>query len=177
MIKHPSKNQQWYKTWFNRQDYLDIYKHRDNRDAKKIVGLIYRNITLPVNAKVLDIACGNGRHSILFAKKGYNVTGIDLSPYLIRHAKKNVTDDIKRNVKFEVRDMRKIGHFNEFDLAVNLFTSFGYFENNKDNFKVIYSIAGTLKKNGFFFFDFINSQYLVKNLIPYDIKKKRVGKL
>jgi SAM-dependent methyltransferase len=166
-----SKKHPWYKTWFNRQDYLDLYKHRDNRDAKKILKLLFNHISLPKNSKILDVACGNGRHSLLFAMKGYSVTGIDLSPYLIRIAKSYVTGDIKHKLRFEVKDMRRINHRNEFTLAVNIFTSFGYFDNDKDNFKVIYSIADSLKRNGYFLFDFINKHYIAKNIIPYDINK------
>lgn len=162
----------WFKEWFNTQDYLEIYKHRDKNDARKIVSLISRTVTLKKGAKVLDLACGNGRHSVLFASKGFDVLGIDLSPYLIKQAKQKLSTDYfkyRNRLKFEIRDMRNIRHKNEFDLVVNLFSSFGYFDTDRENIKVITSIARCLKKNGFFFFDFLNARQLEKTLVPLDI--------
>lgn len=163
----------WFKKWFNSQLYLDLYKHRDETDAKKIVSLITRTISLGKNTNVLDLACGNGRHSILFAKKGFNVLGIDLSPYLIKQAKNMLDSDyskFSKKLRFEIRDMREISHKSEFDLIVNLFSSFGYFDKDSENIKVITGISKALNKGGYFFFDFLNKDYLINNLVPYDIK-------
>ncbi|MFI5145423.1 MAG: class I SAM-dependent methyltransferase [Ignavibacteria bacterium] len=168
------QNDSWFKSWFNSPDYLRLYEHRDTRDAKKLINLLFRNIKLVKGASVLDLACGNGRHSILFARKGYKTTGLDLSAFLIKQAEKKRTNEYSRfksNLKFEIKDMRDINHSGEFDLIVNLFTSFGYFKTVKDNEKVIKGISRALKQNGFFFFDFLNSSYLKKNLVPFDIKK------
>ncbi|MCI0449072.1 MAG: class I SAM-dependent methyltransferase [Chlorobi bacterium] len=164
--------QQWFKKWFNTQEYSDLYKHRDETDAKKIVSLILKNIKLKKDSKVLDLACGNGRHSVLFAKKGFKVLGIDLSPFLISQAKGKLKTDYKKfknNLRFEIRDMRGIRRKNEFDLVVNLFTSFGYFEKDSENFRVIKSISSSLKKGGHFFLDFLNPPYLKRNLVPFDM--------
>jgi SAM-dependent methyltransferase len=168
------QNNAWYKTWFNSQYYLDLYKHRDTTDAKKIISLLFKNIKLKRGSKILDLACGNGRHSILFAKRGYNVTGIDLSGYLILHAKKKLKNEyekFKDNLKFEIKDMRDIEHVSEFDMVVNLFTSFGYFIKHSDNQKVIKGISSALKPGGYFIFDFLNSIYLKKNLVQFDTTK------
>lgn len=162
----------WYKSWFSTQDYLDLYKHRDNKDASKIVSLIFKNINLPEGSDVLDIACGNGRHSVLFAEEGMKVTGIDLSDYLISKANsRKLTDykDYADNLSFEIRDMRNINHENSFDMAVNLFSSFGYFEDDNENERVIKSISGSLKKHGFFVLDFLNKNFLVNRLVPFDV--------
>src|SRR5690349_15974356 len=100
------KADNWFKTWFNTKHYLELYKHRDNKDAKKIVTLISKNISLPKGSKVLDLACGNGRHSILFARKGFNVLGIDLSPYLIGEANKKLRSEYlshKNKLEFEIK--------------------------------------------------------------------------
>jgi len=167
-------NDSWFKSWFSSPDYLRLYEHRDIRDAKKLISLLFRNIKLAKGASVLDIACGNGRHSILFARKGYKTTGLDLSAFLIKQAEKKRTNEYSRfksDLKFEIKDMRDIDHSGEFDLIVNLFTSFGYFKSVSDNEKVIKGISRALKANGIFFFDFLNSTYLEKNLVPFDIKK------
>lgn len=171
-----AENKPWFKQWFNTQEYLELYKHRDDTDASKIIKLLFKNIKLNKDAKVLDLACGNGRHSVLFAKKGFNVTGIDLSKYLINRANEKRRTDYykyKRKLSFEIGDMRNIAHSKEFDLIVNLFSSFGYFENGKDNENVIKSISRALNTNGYFLFDFLNRYYLLKNLVPYDIKKEK----
>lgn len=168
-------SENWYKKWFSTKEYLELYKHRNSTDAAKIAGLIFRTLKLKKGSKVLDVACGNGRHSLIFASKGYNVLGIDLSAFLISEAvKKLKTDYRKQNklLKFEIRDMRSIQHKNEFDLAVNLFSSFGYFEKDSENFKVFRSISNSLKQGGYFFFDYLNKDNLVKNLVPFDIKKR-----
>jgi SAM-dependent methyltransferase len=169
----------WYKQWFNTQDYLDLYRNRDEVDASKIIRLILDNIKLQKGAEVLDLACGSGRHSVLFAKKGFHVTGIDLSPFLIRKANERLKKEYsgsRRKLKFEVGDMKRIYHKNEFDLVVNVFTSFGYFEKDKNNRKVIRSVANALKPGGWFLIDFLNKRYLHKNIVPFDIKKER-GKI
>jgi SAM-dependent methyltransferase len=163
----------WFEKWFNTQDYLDLYKHRDARDAKKIVTLILKNLKLPKGSKVLDLACGNGRHSVLFAQKGFDVTGLDLSPLLINQAKSKLNTDYKKykkHMRFVMGDMRNIPYNHEFDLIVNLFSSFGYFDKDSDNIKVIKSISAALKKGGYFFFDFLNANYLRKHLVPFDVK-------
>src|SRR6266498_1428021 len=100
---------QWYVSWFNSPEYLKLYRHRDEEDAKKILSLIFKNVHLRKNAKVLDLACGSGRHSLLIARKGFDVLGIDLSKYLISEARKKLNSEYKRyrkRLKFEIRDMR-----------------------------------------------------------------------
>ena len=157
-------NKSWYKVWFNNPEYLALYKHRDDNDARKIISLLFNNIVKVKNGKCLDLACGNGRHSVLFARKGYNVTGLDLSPYLIEQAEKRRKKEYKSQkdkLRFVIKDMRNIGIKNEFNLVVNLFSSFGYFEKKSENFKVIKEVSASLKNGGFFLFDFLNKQYLI----------------
>jgi SAM-dependent methyltransferase len=167
---------EWYASWFNTSEYLDLYKHRDEKDAQKIIALIFSHIPLKKNAKVLDLACGNGRHSLLFAREGLNVTGIDLSQYLIRLARKRLRKEYskyKRNLKFAIRDMRNFSFTERFDLAVNIFTSFGYFEKDSDNEKVIKCVSRCLKENGYFVLDFLNKENLKNNLVPYSQAKSQ----
>ncbi|HEY3251524.1 MAG TPA: class I SAM-dependent methyltransferase [Ignavibacteria bacterium] len=163
----------WYKDWFNTQQYLDLYKHRNDSDAKKIITLLLKNIHLPKGSECLDLACGNGRHSLLFAKKGYHVTGIDLSPYLIKQAQQRLHKEYKAysgNLNFIIRDMRKIEYKNKFDLVVNLFSSFGYFDSDTENFKVLKGVSRALKHGGYFLFDFLNKEHLTRNIVPFDLK-------
>lgn len=158
----------WYKEWFSDRLYLDIYSHRNEEEAGHMIDLIQRNIDISTGAKVLDVACGAGRHSLQLAKRGFHVTGFDLSEFLISEAKKTLAvakeNDLK--VKFLIKDMRNFNFKNSFDLAVNIFTSFGYFDNDEENFSVIKNISGSLRKGGYFVFDFINSENIKSKLVP-----------
>ena len=157
---------EWYKEWFSSKFYLELYKHRDETDARKLINLILTALNLPAGSKILDICCGAGRHSVELARRGYAVTGFDLSEFLISQANRNRDKIRTRNlkVKFLIRDMRKFDFRKKFDLALNLFTSFGYFENDIENFSVFKNASLSLKPGGFFVFDFLNGNYLKKHL-------------
>ncbi len=156
---------EWFKDWFNTEEYLNVYKHRNEQDAKELVELILENINLPSNGKVLDLACGAGRHSILFAQKGFKVSAVDLSKNLLNFA--NIAAGIANvNINFIEADLRNLCIKPKFDLVVNLFTSFGYFEDDKENFKLFNRTFYFLDDKGYFVLDFFNREYVKKNLIP-----------
>jgi len=163
----------WFEKWFSNKFYLKIYGHRNDEDARNLINLIQRTVPLSSGSKVLDIACGAGRHSIELARRGFDVTGFDLSKFLIGEAKKNLLESPEKamKVKFLISDMRKFDFKKTFDLAVNIFTSFGYFNNDDENFSVIRNASLSLKKNGFFVFDFLNKKYLEKTIVPYSKNK------
>ena len=172
-----SKQAPWYVNWFSSKLYLELYKHRNEDDARNLINLIQRTLPLKKDDKVLDVACGEGRHSIELARRGFNVTGFDLSKFLISEAKRHHKALPERFIKvnFLNRDMKRFDFKNSFDAVVNLFTSFGYFSKDEDNFRVIQNVSSSLKKNGYFVFDFLNGNYLKKNIVPYD-KKMFQGK-
>jgi len=118
----PNKSM-WFEKWFSDKLYLDLYQHRDEEDARWIINLLQRSIAVKTNARVLDIACGSGRHSIELARRGFEVTGFDLSEFLINEARKNLKNSGEKNmkVKFLIRDMRDFNFRNTFDIAVNIF--------------------------------------------------------
>lgn len=155
----------WYKDWFNSEDYLLVYKHRDSLEAEILVKLIQKKLNPLSSSHVLDMACGAGRHSIAFAQKGYSVTAVDLSERLINEAKKNAIQ-ANVNVDFVQADIRDLKLDQQFDLVVNLFTSFGYFETDKENFIVIQKAYDLLKSGGYFVLDYLNKNHLEKNLVP-----------
>jgi SAM-dependent methyltransferase len=155
---------EWFKDWFNTPEYLDVYKHRNQQDAEELINLILENVNLPERADVLDMACGTGRHSILFASKGYEVTAFDYSELLLREAKRNAAKE-KLIINFKKSDIRDFSFDKKFDLIVNLFTSFGYFEEDSDNFNIFNSAYIHLKKNGHFVLDFFNSGFVRRNLV------------
>jgi len=156
---------EWFKDWFDTDEYLDVYRNRNEVDAKKLVELILNNIELQPDADVLDLACGTGRHSILFAEKGYKVTAVDLSKNLLSIAKK-VADESGVNVNFIRSDLRQFSICTRFQLVINLFTSFGYFEDDEENYKIINTAYRQLNNSGYFVLDFFNRMYIEKNLVP-----------
>jgi len=158
----------WYKDWFNSENYIKVYSHRDETEAVKLVELITKSLLLQQGSSVLDMACGSGRHAITFAKMGFNVTAVDLSELLISEAKKNA---LQTGVKidFILSDILEYETSKRFDLVVNLFTSIGYFENDEENFYVIKKAYDLLNQGGYFILDYFNKDYLLKNLIPTTI--------
>lgn len=155
---------EWFEEWFNTQEYLEVYKHRNEKEAGQLVRLILDNITHEPGASILDLACGAGRHSILFAKKGYKVTAVDLSETLLKIAVEHAKD-LDLDIHFFRSDIRKLKLDHEFDIVMNLFTSFGYFDNDLENINVIKKAADLLKTKGTFVLDYINKCYIENNLI------------
>jgi SAM-dependent methyltransferase len=120
------------------------------------------------DARFLDLACGKGRHSIYLNKKGFAVTGVDLSPKSIASANEySLINAQEKNIplEFYVHDMRKPFRINYFDYVLNMFTSFGYFENSRDDIATIDAIYKALKPDGIFVFDFLNTNKAIANLI------------
>jgi len=167
----------WYKIWFSNKFYLQLYKHRDNEDARNLINLIQRTIKLPLDSKALDICCGAGRHTIELAKRGFTVTGFDLSAFLINEAKKDLKNIKEKNlnVKFLIKDMRNFNFRESFDVSINLFTSFGYFDIDEENFLLFKNASSSIRKNGWFVFDFLNGIYLKKNLVKES--RSSIGKI
>ena len=155
----------WYKDWFNSENYLKVYSHRDESEAERLVNLITKHLELAPNSSVLDMACGAGRHAIAFAKMGFDVNAVDLSERLISEAKKEaLVNGVKINfVLSDILDYNPIKHF---DLVVNLFTSIGYFDSDEENYAVVQKAYNLLKQRGYFILDYFNKNYLLKNLIP-----------
>lgn len=149
---------------------MEVYSHRNESDAKKLFNLIQNNVVLSKNSKILDVACGNGRHSNHFAKLGYNVTGFDLSYNLLKIAMKNKLESNLQSNYF-CADVRSIPIKANFDLILNLFTSFGYFDNDVENFSFIKYASEHLNRNGYFVFDYLNPNFLKKNVVESSEKK------
>ena len=155
----------WYKDWFNSENYLRVYSHRDQTEAERLVELIAKSLNLKANSSVLDMACGAGRHAVTFAKSGFKVTAVDLSQRLISEAKKNANQE-GVELDFVLSDILEYETSKKFDLVVNLFTSIGYFENDEENYAVIKKAFNVLNQGGYFVLDYFNKDFLLKNLIP-----------
>jgi SAM-dependent methyltransferase len=169
---HPPKNNNnkketthWFASWFDTPYYHILYKDRNYREAQIFMDNLTHYLNLPEKAKVLDLACGKGRHSIYLNQLGYQVIGADLSENSIAEAKKNEN----KGLHFQVHDMRE--SFNEkFDAIFNLFTSFGYFENDNDNLTTLKAMKESLTETGFAVIDFMNVHQVIPNLVPEEIK-------
>ncbi|REG87838.1 SAM-dependent methyltransferase [Winogradskyella sediminis] len=156
---------QWYASWFDTPYYHILYKDRDYTEAQNFMDNLTNYLNLPEHGKILDLACGKGRHSVYLNSLGYNVTGADLSEQSIAHAQQFENETLR----FKVHDM-STPFPDTFDAVFNLFTSFGYFENEACNLKTIASIKQELNTFGFGVIDFMNTNYIIKNLIPEDVK-------
>ncbi|MFP4846212.1 SAM-dependent methyltransferase [Winogradskyella sp. PE311] len=156
---------QWYASWFDTPYYHILYKDRDYSEAQVFMDNLTSYLNIPESGKILDLACGKGRHSVYLNKLNYNVTGVDLSEQSIAYAKQFENEKLK----FKVHDMSK-PYPETFDAVFNLFTSFGYFEDENCNLNTIKSIKEELNTAGFGVIDFMNVNYITENLVPEDIK-------
>jgi len=146
----------WFVEWFN-EKYLDVYSHRDETEARRFIAELPIWKDLSPNGWCLDLGCGEGRYSREIACKGLNVMGLDLSRPLLRKAFREKIHS--GSVRFVRADMRNIPAKGRFVLIVNLFTSFGYFD-NKDNIKLLENIRSLLLPEGVFILDLANPMFV-----------------
>lgn len=155
----------WFTSWFDTPFYHILYKDRDDTEAQHFMDTLTNYLNIPEGGKILDLACGKGRHAIYLNELGFDVTGADLSENSINFAKQFENDTLH----FEVHDMCK--PFNKpFDAVFNLFTSFGYFDKDEDNLNTIKAIKSDLNDAGFGVIDFMNSEFVIENLVPEEVK-------
>ncbi len=162
----------WFETWFDTPYYHILYKDRDYAEAEHFITLLVAQLGLKPTAKIIDLACGKGRHSVFLNKMGFEVLGVDLSKQSIVHNRKFENDTLK----FAVHDMRDrliSSVISEpADAVFNLFTSFGYFESAADDRKVFASISEAIKNDGYFVLDFLNAEWVTASLVPHEKKIK-----
>lgn len=155
---------EWFKDWFNTKEYLNVYQHRNEQDAEEHIKLILDNVKIPSRSKILDMACGAGRHAVILARKDFEVTAVDLSENLLLIARQSANDE-NLNINFIRSDIREFKTNEKFNLIINLFTSFGYFDSDVENFSVLQKAYDLLTDDGYFILDFFNSYFLQQNLI------------
>lgn len=155
----------WFEEWFDSPLYEKLYANRDENEAAQLIDLLEEELPLGKDTKILDLGCGRGRHSINLCKRGYDVTGIDLSDEAIAKAQKKARNQKLERIRFQVRDMRHPLP-DTFDVIVNLFTTFGYFEDDDENAKVLESVRSMLKPNGIFVLDYLNAEKVKTDYVP-----------
>ena len=159
------RTKDWFTDWFNTPYYHILYKDRNDVEAQQFIINITQFLPLSDNALLLDLPCGKGRHSVFLNSLGYKVIGADLSENSIQFAKKFENPTLK----FIIQDMREPFDL-KYDAVFNLFTSFGYFEEDSEDILVLKNIKNCLKENGFFVFDFLNTSFVKNTLVKKEIK-------
>jgi 2-polyprenyl-3-methyl-5-hydroxy-6-metoxy-1,4-benzoquinol methylase len=156
---------EWFASWFDTPYYDLLYSHRDDAEASVFTKKIIETLTLQPGTSVLDIGCGKGRHSRMLSAEGMNVTGIDLSPQKIEAASyfENQT------LRFAVWDMRKVFKQEGFDVAINCFSSFGYFDTPEENLEALKAMCANVKKSGYFILDYFNAEHVITTMKPREI--------
>lgn len=162
---------QWFESWFDSPYYHILYQNRDEKEAEAFIDALYKRFEIMPHHTILDLACGKGRHSLYMGQKNNLTIGVDLSPNSISEAKKMALKlNLNDKVKFQVEDMRNFNLGQHFDFVLNLFTSFGYFEDKMENSDVISSIASHQKEGGIVLIDYLNSQLVRENGEIIEIK-------
>jgi SAM-dependent methyltransferase len=158
---------EWFTRWFGKE-YLDLYPHRDEREARSVVRLIRNTVAPDPDGRALDLACGSGRHTRALCKHVWTV-GLDLSIELLQIA---IAES--PHIPYVRADMRTLPFAPDaFDLVVNLFTSFGYFSSDDENRVVLTEVSRVLRPGGVFVLDYLNSDQVRATLVPHDTR--RVG--
>lgn len=151
---------EWFASWFDTHYYHLLYRNRDLEEARLFIERLVAKLEIPENSTALDLACGKGRHALNLAEQGLQVLGADLSEQSIAKARTLEHD----NLSFKVHDMREALP-ERFDYIFNLFTSFGYFDSEEENERVLHVIHQMLKPDGVFVFDFLNQETTLNGLV------------
>lgn len=153
---------EWFERWFG-EEYLHVYLHRDEEEAERLVELLAARGWIVGGERVLDLACGGGRHAEALRRRGARVTGLDLSVLMLGAAR-------RRGGCCYVRgDMRSLPFADgAFDVVLNLFTSFGYFARDGEHQRVLRAVTRVLRRGGRFVLDYLNAPAVRATLVPHD---------
>jgi len=161
----------WYENTFGR-DYLSLYPHRNDEEAHRDVRGILRLIDPPRDELLLDLCCGAGRHLVAFRHAGFTrLTGLDLSKELLAEARVRLDIESMEDIQLLRADMREIPESDLYGTIVSLFTSFGYFEHDSEDERVLRSAYRALAGNGTFLLDTLNRAYVMASLVPHEEKE------
>jgi len=154
----------WYESFFD-DDWLVIALGHDDQRTPEQVDAIVERLGLEPGARVLDVACGHGRHALRLAQRGLRVTGIDASESSLAHARLAAAD-AGVEIEYVQGDMRELPWADEFDAAINLYTAFGYFAEESEDERALQAVARALRPDGSFLIDTFNPTALVKGFRP-----------
>ncbi len=152
----------WYKEWFG-EEYLELYSHRDRGEAEVHLNFVEQVFSGAPPRAVLDLACGAGRHTEALRQRGFRALGVDLSLTLLTQ-----NPDLPR----VAGDMRCLPFADStFDWVLNFFTSFGYFETERENFQVLEEVVRVLAPRGRFLIDLFNVDHVIATLQPHETRE------
>ncbi|MFN8309066.1 MAG: class I SAM-dependent methyltransferase [Chitinophagales bacterium] len=154
----------WFEEWFDTPYYHLLYNNRSEEEASAFIHKLFGTLIL-TKGKVLDVGCGKGRHARTVSSLGFETTGIDISPNSIEEANQHASSTLH----FQVWDMREVFAEKSFDVVMNLFSSFGYFEDTDDDQKAIHAMATALKTDGLLIFDYMNPEAVIKHMKAREI--------
>ncbi|USG99540.1 methyltransferase domain-containing protein [Thermococcus argininiproducens] len=156
---------------FNVDDYMYFYSEKLTEErTKREVEFLVKVLELKEPKRILDLACGFGRHAIKLAELGHEVVGVDIMEGFLEIARKKAEEQ-GVSIKFMKGDMRETNFKEEFDIVLLLYTSFGYFS-DEENFKVLQNVYKALKPNGLFCLDVPNRDFVVQQLSPCSVLEK-----
>jgi len=155
-------NEEWFAAWFDTPYYHMLYDNRDETEAYHFIEQLIQVLQPQKGCRMLDLACGKGRHAKQLSQYGFDVTGIDLSESSIQEAMANSNEQLH----FFRHDMRMPHHINYYDWVFNFFTSFGYFESEREHLQTLKSVHASLKKEGKLVIDYLNPDHALLHLIP-----------
>ena len=152
---------EWFSQWFDSPYYHKLYQHHDDHEARSFIDALLHHLGPTTGATVLDLACGRGRHAQYLSRQGLQVTGLDISSSNIRHAQQFEND----HLTFFQHDMRQLFRVNYFDYIFNFFTSFGYFDTDREHLQTLRHVATGLRPEGVFVLDFLNAVKVRRTLV------------
>jgi SAM-dependent methyltransferase len=160
------------KDWFEDDQFWDsmapmLFSEQRIMNAPPEIDGVVAMLDLRERALVLDLCCGIGRHSIEFARRGFKVTGVDLTKAYLDRARKRAEDE-GLEIELVQQDMRNFCRSETFDCAVNLFTSFGYFEDPEDDRRVVENLFDSLKPGGTLLIDVLGKEVLAERFQERD---------
>lgn len=159
----PHHSTHWFEEWFD-EDYLALYAHRDPAEARRFVKALWTVLELTPGVRVADVPCGAGRHSLAFAERGARVTGVDLSPLMLRRAAETCRS-LAMPPLFVRGDVRSLPLAGGFQLVVNIFSSIGYFEDEAGNRAAFAELARLLAPGGVLVMDVIHPAHLRRHFV------------
>ncbi len=185
----------WYERWFADELYSELYAHRNIEEARQALDL-FASVTgiapAPVRIaavtgvaavvdvapapRVLDLACGSGRHAAELARRGYRVAAADLSATLLALARREIRH-CEQPPSLIRADMRRLPFRGCFDAVLQLFTAFGYFAADAENEQVLHDVASLLLPGSWYMLDFLNAEEVQRNLVPRSEQKFSQGKV
>ena len=166
----------WYEDLFAAEDPVRYGSYAESEKSRAQVDFVIEKLGLVPGARVLDLCCGQGRHLIDLARRGYDVVGVDLSEYMLGECRK-VASEAGITACLVQSDMREIDFDSEFDAVINMWTSFGYLESDEENQKVLQAVERALKPGGRFMTELHNRDCLMRGFQKLDWHENSRGDL